>query len=124
MTLRTSIVGRELSRKLGLLEWFLAQEKPVKGFSRAIFSGLTSIELSRVIEMLITKFPEASGLYHVASEPIDKRALLHLFRDHFGVRTEILADDAVVIDRSLDGGRFQCAFAYRPPSWPAMVGEL
>jgi dTDP-4-dehydrorhamnose reductase len=124
MTLRTSIVGRELARRSGLLEWFLAQNRPVKGFKRAVFSGLTTIELSRAIEMLLTKFPKACGLYHVSSEPIDKFTLLHLFRDHFGVKIDILRDEEIVIDRSLNSSRFRREFDYRPPPWPVMVKDL
>ena len=124
VTLRTSFIGRELSGRLGLLEWFLAQKGPVKGFRRAIFSGFTAIELCRVIERLLTEFPAASGVYHVSSAPIDKYTLLNLLRDHFRVSIEINSDDAVAIDRSLDSSRFRQEFGYRPPSWPDMVKEL
>ena len=124
LTLRTSFVGRELSRKLGLLEWFLAQRGPIRGFRRAIFSGFTTLELSRVIEMLLTRFPDASGLYHVSSEPIDKYTLLKLLQDHFRQPVTITGDDSIVIDRSLDSSRFRHNFQYRPPEWPAMVDEL
>ncbi len=124
LTLRTSFVGRELSGKLGLLEWFLGQTGSIKGFRRAIFSGFTTLEMSRIVEMLLTKFPEASGLYHVSSEPIDKYSLLKLFQDHFRRPLTINGDDSLAIDRSLDSTRFRCDFHYRPPDWPAMVQEL
>jgi len=124
VTLRTSFIGRELSGRLGLLEWFLAQEGPVKGFRRAIFSGFTALELCRIIERLLTQFPAASGVYHVSSAPIDKCTLLHLLRDHFGVKIDIRGDDAVVVDRSLDSSRFRREFGYRPPAWADMVKEL
>jgi dTDP-4-dehydrorhamnose reductase len=124
LTLRTSFVGRELSRKLGLLEWFLAQRGSINGFRKAIFSGLTAIELSRVIAMLLADFPAASGLYHVSSEAIDKHTLLTLFKDHFRHAVEIVADETFAIDRSLDSSRFRRDFRYRPPAWPAMVTEL
>jgi dTDP-4-dehydrorhamnose reductase len=124
LTLRTSFVGRELAGKLGLLEWFLAQRGPIKGYRRAIFSGLTTLELARIIDMLLTRFPRANGLYHVSSEPIDKYALLKLFQEHFRQPVAIEADDSVVVDRSLDSSRFRRDFDYRPPDWPAMVKEL
>lgn len=124
LTLRTSFVGRELSPKLGLLEWFLAQSGPIRGFRRAIFSGFTTLEMSRVIEMLLTEFPDASGLYHMSSEPIDKYTLLKLFQGHFRRPVTIIGDDSLAIDRSLDSSRFRLNFHYRPPGWPAMVEEL
>lgn len=124
ITLRTSIIGRELARKSGLLEWFLGEKGPVKGFRKAIFSGLTTIELSRVIERLLHEHPQASGLWHVSSDPIDKHALLTLVRDRFGLTTEIVPDDSFVCDRSLDSSRFRRAFGYTPPSWDAQISEL
>jgi dTDP-4-dehydrorhamnose reductase len=124
LTLRTSFVGRELSHKLGLLEWFLAQSGPIRGYRRAIFSGFTTLEMSRIIEMLLTEFPDASGLYHVSSEPIDKYTLLRLFQDHFRRPVTITSDDSIAIDRSLDSSRFRRSFQYEPPEWPAMVQEL
>lgn len=124
ITLRTSIIGPELSRKSGLLEWFLAQRGRVHGYRNAIFSGLTTIELSRVIERLLSSFPEASGLYHVSSEPISKFDLLDLVRDRFGLATEVLPQDEFRCDRSLDSTVFRTRFDYRPPSWPDMIDEL
>jgi dTDP-4-dehydrorhamnose reductase len=124
LTLRTSFVGRELAGKHGLLEWFLAQSGTIKGFRRAVFSGFTTLELSRIIDMLLTKFPEASGLYHVSSAPIDKYSLLKLFQERFRRPLTIEADDSMVIDRSLDSSRFRHDFHYRPAEWPAMVQEL
>lgn len=124
LTLRTSIIGRELSRKTGLLEWALAQEGPVRGFRNAVFSGFTTLELSRVVEMLLTQYPDAGGIYQASSEPIDKYTLLHLFKAHFNLPIDILEDFDVRIDRSLDSSRFREHFNYQPPSWNHMIAEL
>lgn len=124
ITLRTSIVGRELARQQGLLEWFLGQKGPVKGFSRAVFSGLTTKELSRVIQLVITDHRQLSGLYHVSSAPIDKESLLRLFGHALHPSCHIERDDALEIDRSLDSTAFRKATGYNPPSWPEMVEEL
>ncbi len=125
ITLRTSIIGPELSRKSGLLEWFLSQQgKTVSGFRKAIFSGFTTAELSRIIEMLLTRFPEASGLYHVSSEPISKYDLLRRIGDRLKLGIDVIPEDSFVCDRSLDSIAFQQHFHYRPPSWDAMIEEL
>lgn len=124
ITLRTSIVGRELGRKQGLLEWFLAQRGTVRGFARARFSGLSTLELSRVIEQVAVKHPAMHGLYHVSAEPIDKASLLGLFKASFGASVEVEPDPSVVIDRSLDSGRFRAETGYRVPPWPDMVAEM
>jgi dTDP-4-dehydrorhamnose reductase len=124
ITLRTSIIGRELARKTGLLEWFLAQRGTVRGFRKAIFSGFTTIEMARIIEMLLTRFPGAAGLYHVAAEPISKYDLLALVKAQLGLAIDLVPYDDFVCDRSLDATRFRTEFGYRPPSWEAMVAEL
>jgi dTDP-4-dehydrorhamnose reductase len=124
ITLRTSIIGTELSRKTGLLEWFLAQQGTIRGYRHAIFSGFTTIEMARIIERLLTGFPAASGVYHVSSAPISKYDLLGLFKTALGRSVEILPYDEFRCDRSLDSTRFRSEFGYRPPEWPSMVGEL
>ena len=124
LTLRTSIIGRELSRKKSLFEWFMAQSGAVKGYSRAIYNGFTTIEMGRIIENMLLNHPEACGVWQVSSEPIDKCALLTLFREKTGKQIEIVHDEIFVCDRTLDSSRFRQAFAYSPPTWEAMISEL
>jgi dTDP-4-dehydrorhamnose reductase len=124
ITMRTSIIGRELSRKTGLLEWFLAQTAPIKGFRKAIFSGFTTLEMSRIVEHVLTSVPPRHGLYHVSSAPINKHDLLLLIRDKLGLHTKIIADDYFECDRSLNSDRFRHDFTYAPPTWDSMITEL
>ena len=124
ITLRTSIIGRELSRKTSLFEWFLTQKKQVKGFQNAIFSGFTTIELSRIMERLVTRFPEASGIYHVSSYPISKYDLLNLIKDKLKLPIDIIPDTDFKCNRSLDSTRFRKNFDYTPPTWEEMIDEL
>jgi dTDP-4-dehydrorhamnose reductase len=124
LTLRTSMIGRELAGRLSLVEWFLGSRGTVRGFPRAIFSGLPTRELSRLIGRLITEYPTLSGLYQVAAEPIDKLTLLRLVRDAYGLSTEIVPDESVRIDRSLDGSRFRAATGYVAPDWPTMIADM
>jgi dTDP-4-dehydrorhamnose reductase len=124
LTLRTSIIGRELKTRLGLLEWFLNRTEPVQGFRRVVYSGLPTTELARVIRDYVLGDPLLSGLYNVASDPISKYDLLVLVRDAFGRRTPIQPDDSIVCDRSLNGGRFRQATGYVAPSWQQMLHTL
>lgn len=124
LTLRTSIIGRELSRHTSLLDWFLAQTGSVKGFTKAIYTGFTTIEMSRIIEKMLLDHPLASGVYHVSSEPINKFDLLQLIKVTFGHNVEILPCDEFVCDRSLDSSRFREEFGYIPPDWPKMIREM
>lgn len=124
LTLRTSIIGRELSRKASLVEWLLAQRLKVKGFARAIYSGFTTLEMARILETLLVAHPDAHGLWHVSSEPITKYDLLHLLRKHFALDLLIERDEDFVCDRSLVSDRFRDTFSYHPPSWDQMIKEL
>lgn len=124
ITLRTSIIGHELRDGLSLVEWFLAQEKVVKGFSHAIFSGVPTVELARIVRDYVLPKPELKGLYHVSAEPIAKYDLLTLIAAQYGKSIEIVPDGQVVIDRSLNSDRFRAATGYRPPSWPELIASM
>ena len=124
ITLRTSFIGLEIGRRLSLVEWFLQQQGPIEGFRRAIFSGLTSMELARVIERVLVDYTDKSGIYHVSGEPIDKFTLLSMLRDRLALDIEIRPDDSFECDRSLDSTRFRSEFDYTPPSWNDMLDEL
>lgn len=124
ITLRTSIIGHELSGANSLVGWFLAQRAGVKGFARAVFSGLPTVELARVIRDHVIPHPELHGLYHVSAEPINKFDLLTLVGQAYSRNTQITPDDQLVIDRSLDSTRFKQATGYRPPQWPELVRRM
>ena len=124
LTLRTSMIGQELSIKKNLLEWFLAQNKTVQGYNKFIFSGFTTLELSRIIENMILNYPEANGVYHVSSEPISKFDLLSLIKKILKLPIEIIPDESFACDRSLDSSKFRQEFNYHPPSWEEMIDEL
>jgi dTDP-4-dehydrorhamnose reductase len=125
LTLRTSMVGRELDTTNGLLEWFLSQAHgTVHGFTGAVFSGPTTPVLSRLIADIAEGQEAIEGIWHVGAEPISKHDLLHLIRDVFDLDVEIEPDDTVAIDRSLDSTRLRDAPGWNPPSWPEMIAEL
>lgn len=124
VTLRTSIIGPELGRATGLLEWFLAQPGPaVNGFAHAIYAGLTTATLARIVADVIAEHPDLTGLYQVASEPIDKHDLLCRLNDVTGRGHEIVPVEEPVINRALDGSRFEADTGLRVPSWDAMLAE-
>jgi len=125
ITLRTSIIGHDIyGATEGLVEWFLAQSGEVRGFTKAIFSGLTTRELACVIGERVLKQPELSGLYHVSVDPISKFDLLKLVRDVYGVSTTVIEDARLVIDRSLNSERFRAATGYAPPDWPQLIEAM
>jgi dTDP-4-dehydrorhamnose reductase len=124
MTLRTSIIGHELASAHGLIGWFLSQQGSVRGFTRAIFSGLPTGELARVMKDFVVPRPDLRGVYHVAADPISKYDLLHVVNQEYGRGLDIRADGQLRIDRSLDGTRFREATGYVAPPWPWLVAEM
>ncbi len=124
ITLRTSIIGRELTRKASLIEWFLAQKGTVKGFTKAIYTGFSTIEMARIIESVLLHHKDLCGVYNVSSAPIDKHRLLGLVKQFFRLETQILPDDSFVCDRSLNSDLFRRATGYIAPSWEQMIEEM
>ena len=124
LTFRKSMIGRELSRKKSLMEWFLSQRGSIKGFKKAMFSGFTTQELSRIIETILIQYPTASGIYHVSSDPISKYDLLSLINKRLELPIQIIPDESFECDRSLDSNKFRKEFNYNPPTWEKMVEEL
>lgn len=124
ITLRTSIIGHELSGNKSLIGWFLAQQGTVKGFTKAIFSGLPTVELSRVVYDFVLPRPDLHGLYHVAAKPINKFDLLKLVAKIYDKDIEIIPSDEMVIDRSLNADCFQEASGYVAPDWPVLVQSM
>ena len=124
ITLRTSIIGHELSGHRSLVNWFLAQQSSVKGYTRAIFSGLPTVELATVVRDVVLPQQELHGLYHVASRPINKFDFLQLVAKAYGKSIEIKPAEDLVIDRSLNANRFKQATGYVSPEWPAMIQHM
>lgn len=124
ITLRTSIIGHELVGNHGLIGWFLAQEGRVKGYTKAIFSGLPTVELARLVRDLILPRPALSGVYHVAAAPIAKYDLLREVAMAYGKTIDIEPDDKVKIDRSLNAERLRQATGYVAPSWTELIARM
>ncbi len=121
ITLRTSIIGHELNGSRSLVGWFLSQTNTVKGFRLALFSGLPTVEIARIIRDYVIPHFELHGLYHVSSEPINKYDLLKLLSQAYHKIIDIQSDDQLVIDRSLDSTRFREATGYVAPKWPELI---
>lgn len=124
ITLRTSIIGHELEGARSLLCWFLSQNGPVRGFTKAVFSGLPTVELARVVRDFVLPRPQLHGLYHVSAAPINKFDLLKIVADVYGKNNLITPYEQLVIDRSLDSTRFKEATGYTPPTWPELVRTM
>ena len=125
ITLRTSIIGRELAHRESLLEWFLRQDRGhISGYTRAMFSGVTTNYMASLVESLIKDHSNLSGLYQVASAAISKYELLCLLRDTYRLDVEITPDPGFFCDRRLKGEKFTKATGSISPPWPKLVADL
>jgi dTDP-4-dehydrorhamnose reductase len=125
LTIRTSMIGRELARTTGLVEWLLSQRGgQVEGWTRARFTGLTTGALAGVLGDVVEHHRDLEGVWHVAGPAIDKHALLVMVRDAYGAPVDIRPDASVVVDRTLDDARFRAATGWTPPAGSTMVEAM
>ena len=120
-TIRTSIIGPELNSSNGLFEWFKKKEGLIYGYKNAWFSGLTTIELSRVIYKFLIKNKVKNDIYNISSDPINKYELLKLINKLYDLKKEIICDDSVKIDRSLNCDKFSRETGYKKINWENMI---
>jgi dTDP-4-dehydrorhamnose reductase len=125
LTVRTSIIGIEISTTNNLMEWFLSNDgKRVNGFVNAIFSGFPTICFAQIISRIITDEQKLNGLYHISSQPISKFKLLTLIRDRMKLNIDIEEYTYYYCDRSLDSSLYQSKTGFKPSSWEEMIDEF
>ena len=124
LTLRTSIIGHELQTKYSLLNWFLDQKKPIKGYKNAIFSGLTALEIAKFLDKFIIPNKKLNGMYHLSGNTISKYELLNLVKSVYKKDIKIIIDKKVKINRSLNSNLLQKQTGYKPPNWTKLIQEM
>ncbi len=125
LTIRTSIIGRELFTSHSIVEWFLSHRGgQVAGYTKAVYSGFPTVILADVIASIIADHPKLSGFFHIASAPISKFDLLTLVNTHCDANITIEPSDEFVVDRSLDATRFNSLTGFIPPDWESMVAAM
>lgn len=124
LTLRTSIIGHELGTRLGLVEWFLAQQHKVPGYCKHIFSGFPTAELAGIIYHYIIPQSQINGIYHLSADPISKFELLSLIAKEYALNIQVEPDVVTTCDRSLDSSQLCSLIGYIPPSWPEMIAGM
>jgi dTDP-4-dehydrorhamnose reductase len=125
LVLRTSIIGRELKGHHGMVDWFLSRgAETVKGYKRALFTGLPTVELARVTGIVLRDYPDLAGLWHVAADPVDKYSLLGLLKSAYRRPTTIEPDETFYCDRRLDGSHFAARTRWKAAPWPELVAAM
>ena len=122
LTLRTSIIGPELKNNgEGLFHWFMSQQGDITGFTRAIWSGVTTLELVKAIKWSIES--DITGLYHVTNNSsISKYELLKLFQKYTKKDISIQPVDGKNVNKSFIDTRL--LMGYKIPSYERMVSDM
>jgi dTDP-4-dehydrorhamnose reductase len=123
ITLRNSIVGPDINPKgIGLLNWFMHQNCEIGGYTKAMWTGQTTLQLAKTMEVAARE--RAHGLYNtVPDHSISKYDLLSLFNHYLKNDSLIIHSiDGVNTDKSLKRTRFE--FDYLIPDYETMVAEL
>lgn len=125
LTLRLSIVGRELENKTELIEWIFSQaHKNASGYANVFYTGLTTQRVSAEVLKIIEKFPELSGVYQVSSEKISKYDVIQKINEKFNLGIQLQKNVEYKSDKSLDCSRYKKATGYEQPTWDNMIEEL
>ena len=125
LTIRSSMIGRELFNKTELLEWLIGEKgKSIKGFSQVIYSGVTNLYMANLIKEIITEGLEISGIYNISSPPISKYDLLNKLNRVFNLDLIIEKDNSKKSDKSLKSNKFFSKYYYHKPNWDDMIKEL
>lgn len=124
LTLRTSIIGHEIQGNRSLIDWFLSERDSIEGYRHAIFSGLPTVELAQVIRDYVLPNPKLSGLFHLSGNPISKFELLKIVANQYKKEIDIIPNDALKINRSLDCTKFKVATGFKVKPWPQLIAEM
>lgn len=125
LTLRGSMIGREIENKTELLEWVLNQNgKQINAYNKAIYSGITTIRMAKFVLKIIEDFPQIHGIYNVSSDCISKYDLIHLFVKFFNINTSIKSDTSYISKKDLDSSKFYIETGFKKPNWDDLILEL
>lgn len=123
LTLRNSIIGPDIKPKgIGLLNWFMQQNGEVNGFTRSMWTGQTTLQLAKTMEVAAKE--RVSGLLNmVPATNISKYELLKLF-NHYLRNDELIIHpvEGIVADKTLV--RTNIRFNYQIPDYSTMVREM
>lgn len=125
LTIRTSIIGHEIMSNLCLVDWFLnTNKKNIEGYKNVIFSGLTTLELSKILVNKIVRQKKMHGVYHLSTNPISKLELLKLIKKYYNKQINIIPNESIKINRTLNSDTLRKKIKYLPPNWESQIKEM
>lgn len=125
LTLRSSMIGRELFNNTELLEWFLMNKnKSINGFDKVYYSGITTVRMANYVLQIVKQFPRMSGIYNVSSIEISKYDLLIKLNNYFENNTQINKDSSYYSNKVLNSQKFYSYTGFKQPNWEELIIEL
>lgn len=125
LTLRTSIIGHELNSNLSLLDWFLSQKtEKTKGYKKAIFSGFTTLAFAKLLAEKIIPNKDLKGFYQISVNPISKYDLLEIVAKIYRKNIELIPDENLSMNRSLNSDKLRKIISYKPPEWEDLIADM
>ena len=125
LTIRSSMIGREIYNKTELLEWVISNKnKKIKGFDNVIYSGVTTLWMSKTVNEIIKNYPDLYGIYNISSPPISKYNLITIINTYFNLNIEIERDSSYYSNKSLNSDRFFSETNFKKPNWDEMLSNL
>ena len=125
LTIRSSMIGREIFNKTELLEWVISNKNlKIKGFDKVIYSGVTTLWMSKILVKILREFNKLKGIYNISSEPISKHDLLKKINHYFDLNIDITSDISVSYNKSLNSNKFFYETDFEKPDWDKMLEEL
>lgn len=126
LTLRTSVVGHELNSNRSLIDWFLSN-KPgsnIEGYEKVFYNGLSTVEVCKVLKIVMESEKWKSGLINLSGEKINKANLLRMVNKVYSAGVNICSVNKPTLDRTLNSDRFREMYNYKPPSWEMQLNDL
>ena len=125
LTIRSSMIGREIYNKTELLEWVISNKNnKIKEFENVIYSGVTTLWMSNTVNEIIKNYPDLNGIYNISSSPISKYDLITKINTYFNLNIEIEKDYSYSSNKSLNSDRFFTKTNFKKPNWDEMLNDL
>ena len=122
LTIRSSMVGREIFNKTELFEWVVSNKnKKINGFENVVYSGVTTLWMSKTVIKILKEFPDLTGIYNISSESISKFDLICKINNRFGLNIDIESDKSFFSNKSLNSNKFFLKTNLEKPNWDEML---
>ena len=125
LTLRSSMIGREIYNHTELFEWLLKNKKgKIEGYDNVIYSGITTIRMAKIIDFILSNNLDLSGIYNIGSIAISKYELLKMFNNAFDLQIDIKKITQIKSNKVLISKKFTEITGLKTPNWNDLISEF